>query len=97
MPASCSSIRATTRRWARALRRAIQRLIEDPLADFILGRELTPASTIIVDKRENPVGDESLVEIKLIEGPPVPATVGGPEDGSDDGELPSDDQPVEND
>ena len=82
---------------ARPLRRAIQRLIEDPLADFILGRELTPASTIIVDKRENPVGDESLVEIKLIEGPPVPATVGGPEDGSDDGELPSDDQPVEND
>ena len=27
---------------ARPLRRAIQRMIEDPLADFILGRELTP-------------------------------------------------------
>jgi ATP-dependent Clp protease ATP-binding subunit ClpC len=82
---------------ARPLRRAIQRLIEDPLADFILGRELTPSSTIIVDKRQNPVGDESLVEIRLIEGPPVPATVGGPEDASEDGELPSDDQPVDDD
>jgi hypothetical protein len=48
-----------------------------------------------VDKRENPVGEESLVEIRLIEGPPVPATVGGPEDASDDdGELPSDDPAV---
>src|ERR687895_2025437 len=62
---------------ARPLRRAIQRLIEDPLADFILGRELTPASTIIIDRRENPVEDESLIEIRLVEGPPVPATVGG--------------------
>ena len=39
---------------ARPLRRAIQRMIEDPLADFILGRELSPSSTIIVDRRENP-------------------------------------------
>ena len=28
---------------ARPLRRAIQRFIEDPLADFVLGREITPA------------------------------------------------------
>jgi ATP-dependent Clp protease ATP-binding subunit ClpC len=65
---------------ARPLRRAIQRLIEDPLADFILGRELTPASTIVIDRRENPVGDETPVEIRIVEGAPVPATVGGPED-----------------
>ena len=33
---------------ARPLRRAIQRHIEDPLADFVLGRELEPGSTILV-------------------------------------------------
>jgi ATP-dependent Clp protease ATP-binding subunit ClpC len=65
---------------ARPLRRAIQRMIEDPLADFILGRELTPSSTIIVDRRENPVDDEPPVEIRVIEGTPVPAAVGGPAD-----------------
>ena len=35
---------------ARPLRRAIQRFIEDPLADFVLGRELNPGSTIVVDR-----------------------------------------------
>ncbi|MGH3065091.1 MAG: AAA family ATPase, partial [Gaiellaceae bacterium] len=62
---------------ARPLRRAIQRMIEDPLADFILGRELSPSSTIVVDRRENPVDDEPPVEIRVIEGTPVPAAVGG--------------------
>src|SRR3954451_2137229 len=33
---------------ARPLRRAIQRYIEDPLADFVLGRSLEPGSTILV-------------------------------------------------
>ena len=65
---------------ARPLRRAIQRMIEDPLADFILGRELTPATTIVVDRRENPVEGEPPVEIRVIEGTPVPAAVGAPED-----------------
>jgi ATP-dependent Clp protease ATP-binding subunit ClpC len=75
---------------ARPLRRAIQRLIEDPLADFILGRELTPASTIIVERRENPAQDESLIEIRLIEGQPVPATIGGPEDDGPEVDAPAD-------
>jgi ATP-dependent Clp protease ATP-binding subunit ClpC len=35
---------------ARPLRRAIQRHIEDPLADFVLGRHLDPGSTIIVTR-----------------------------------------------
>jgi ATP-dependent Clp protease ATP-binding subunit ClpC len=51
---------------ARPLRRAIQRLIEDPLADFVLGRTLAPGSTIVV-KRKN---DEE-VDIEVI--PPVDA------------------------
>jgi len=70
---------------ARPLRRAIQRLIEDPLADYILGRELTASSTIVIDRRENPEEGETLVDIRLIEGPPVPATVGAPDEPPGDG------------
>ena len=59
---------------ARPLRRAIQRFIEDPLADYVLGRELTPGATILVDRRAELTGaeDESLVDIKLIEGTAPP-------------------------
>ena len=38
---------------ARPLRRAIQRYIEDPLADFVLGRELMPGSTIVVARKSD--------------------------------------------
>jgi ATP-dependent Clp protease ATP-binding subunit ClpC len=38
---------------ARPLRRAIQRYIEDPLADFVLGRELASGSTIVVTRRND--------------------------------------------
>ena len=58
---------------ARPLRRAIQRHIEDPLADFVLGAELTPGSTIMVDR----AGDEE-VKITIIPGEarePEPVTV----------------------
>src|SRR4029078_13681724 len=34
---------------ARPLRRAIQHYIEDPLADFVLGRALQPGSTALAD------------------------------------------------
>jgi ATP-dependent Clp protease ATP-binding subunit ClpC len=50
---------------ARPLRRAIQRHIEDPLADFVLGRSLKPGVTILVDRKEGT--DE--VSITLVEGP----------------------------
>ena len=53
---------------ARPLRRAIQRYIEDPLADYVLGRELTPGATIMVERRENPDDGESLVDIRLVDG-----------------------------
>src|SRR4029450_4408361 len=53
---------------ARPLRRAIQRFIEDPLADFVLGRELSPGATIVVDRREGEIGeDESAVDIRIVE------------------------------
>ena len=70
---------------ARPLRRAIQRMIEDPLADFILGRDLAPGSTLIVDRRDSPGENETPVEIRVVEGTPVPAAVGGP--SSDEADM----------
>jgi ATP-dependent Clp protease ATP-binding subunit ClpC len=49
---------------ARPLRRAIQRFIEDPLADFVLGRSLKPGSTILVARKED---DSEEVDISVIE------------------------------
>jgi ATP-dependent Clp protease ATP-binding subunit ClpC len=54
---------------ARPLRRAIQRYIEDPLADFVLGRELAPGSTIVIARKN----DEE-VEIDVIP-PTIPEDV----------------------
>jgi ATP-dependent Clp protease ATP-binding subunit ClpC len=73
---------------ARPLRRAIQRLIEDPLADFILGRELSEGSTIIVDRREDPGPDEPKVEMRIVEGEvqPEPVTVPADEPVTDGAE-----------
>jgi ATP-dependent Clp protease ATP-binding subunit ClpC len=51
---------------ARPLRRAIQRHIEDPLADFVLARDLSPGSTILVDRKS----DEEEVDIAIIPGAP---------------------------
>ena len=53
---------------ARPLRRAIQRYIEDPLADFILARNLQPGSTILVNHQD---GEEE-VTLQVIEPVDVP-------------------------
>src|SRR4051794_8818058 len=53
---------------ARPLRRAIQRFIEDPLADFILGRSLRPDSTVLVDHKE----EDEEVSLQVIEPMDVP-------------------------
>ncbi len=82
---------------ARPLRRAIQRFIEDPLADFVLARNLKPGSTVLVDHVE---GDEE-VSLQLID--PVDVPDAPPEDlvaaevpSSDDGEgEPHDEAPAE--
>jgi ATP-dependent Clp protease ATP-binding subunit ClpC len=55
---------------ARPLRRAIQRYIEDPLADFVLGRELNPGSTIVVDKKAELTGEEGETEVDIVVLPP---------------------------
>ena len=79
---------------ARPLRRAIQRFIEDPLADFVLGRSIKPGSTIVIDTK-----DEEEVDISIIEGeaPPEPekpekVTVPAEEPSAEaDGDEPADD------
>jgi ATP-dependent Clp protease ATP-binding subunit ClpC len=61
---------------ARPLRRAIQRYIEDPLADYVLGRELEPGSTILVARtrtEDGEPGDE--VDITFIPGEVTPEKV----------------------
>ncbi len=70
---------------ARPLRRAIQRLIEDPLADFVLGRSLEPGSTIVVTRK-----NEEEVDIEVIPpvAPPEPATVGAAASTEPDAEGP---------
>ena len=60
---------------ARPLRRAIQRYIEDPLADFVLRAELTPGATIMVEKA--PEEDDREVSLTVVEPKKVPASVGG--------------------
>jgi ATP-dependent Clp protease ATP-binding subunit ClpC len=75
---------------ARPLRRSIQRLIEDPLADFVLGRDLHEGSTIVIDRRESPGPDEPLVDIRVVEGEAKPEPVTVP---ADEPEAPAEDAP----
>jgi ATP-dependent Clp protease ATP-binding subunit ClpC len=73
---------------ARPLRRAIQRYIEDPLADFVLRSELTPGATVMVDRA--PEGAEPEVSIEIVQPKPAPTPVGvGAEGGSSDDEQAS--------
>jgi ATP-dependent Clp protease ATP-binding subunit ClpC len=75
---------------ARPLRRAIQRYIEDPLADFVLRSQVPSGSTVLVEPgepSEDGAGDED-VKLSVIEPAPTPTPVGvGAEGGSgEDGE-----------
>ena len=77
---------------ARPLRRAIQRYIEDPLADFVLANQVPANATVRVDLA--PEGDEENdVTLTVVESAvPVPAAVGG-EDATD--EQPQEQPPAE--
>jgi ATP-dependent Clp protease ATP-binding subunit ClpC len=70
---------------ARPLRRAIQNLIEDPLADFVLSRTLPPGGTIVVTRK--PDSDE--VDLAVVEpAPDVPPEPAGVAPGGGDDEPP---------
>jgi ATP-dependent Clp protease ATP-binding subunit ClpC len=61
---------------ARPLRRAIQRLIEDPLADYVLGRAIEPGSTILVSRKMNDDGEPTEeADITFIPGDVTPEKV----------------------
>jgi ATP-dependent Clp protease ATP-binding subunit ClpC len=62
---------------ARPLRRAIQHYIEDPLADFVLGRELEPGSTILVARKadSDELGADSQVDITIIPAEVTPERI----------------------
>ena len=78
---------------ARPLRRAIQKHIEDPLADFVLMSELAPGSTILIDRKE---GEEE-VDITVVAGPEKREKVTVPADGgpAEPEETGGDDDPVD--
>src|SRR4029453_13886315 len=69
---------------ARPLRRAIQRYIEDPLADFVLRAELVPGATVMVEPA--PADSEEEVKLSIIKPPvekPAPVGVGGRKENDD--------------
>ena len=62
---------------ARPLRRAIQRYIEDPLADFVLRSELEAGSTVLVEPAAEGSEEEVKLSILKPEKKPTPVGVGG--------------------
>jgi ATP-dependent Clp protease ATP-binding subunit ClpC len=82
---------------ARPLRRAIQRYIEDPLADFVLRTEPVPGSTVMVEEPEGD-GEEDDVKLAVIAPKPAPQPVGvGAEGGSAEDEPAAPDEPAPSD
>ena len=79
---------------ARPLRRAIQRYIEDPLADFVLRAELPPGASVMVDPA--PEGDEREMILSVVQPPEkVPAAVGAGDEGEEPEAAEDDDTPKE--
>src|SRR5205823_4479733 len=84
---------------ARPLRRAIQRYIEDPLADFVLRSQVPGGSTVMVDPAPENDPEEREVVLSVVEPAPKPTPVGvGATDGTEgeettDAEPPAPDTP----
>src|SRR5205823_9944105 len=76
---------------ARPLRRAIQRYIEDPLADFVLREQVVPGATVVIDPPENEEGEVrlSVVKPKKQKTPVGVGAEGGPEELSEAEEQPA--------
>jgi ATP-dependent Clp protease ATP-binding subunit ClpC len=79
---------------ARPLRRAIQRYVEDPLADYVLRTEPIPGSTVMVEESEADSEDD--VKLSIIVPKPAPTPVGvGAEGGSGDEDGDADEAPLD--
>jgi len=69
---------------ARPLRRAIQRYIEDPLADFVLREQVVPGATVVVNPSGE--GEEGDVKLTIVKPKKQKTPVGvGAAGGGDDG------------
>ena len=74
---------------ARPLRRAIQRYIEDPLADFVLRSQVPSGSTVLVEPAPPEDPEEREVKLSVIEPAPKPTPVGvGAQDGGEGDDEP---------
>src|SRR6059036_359197 len=83
---------------ARPLRRAIQRYIEDPLADFVLREELTPGATVVVNPADGEQEGEVRLSIVLPKKKKTPVGVGAEAvaaEESTEGETPPEAPPVD--
>jgi ATP-dependent Clp protease ATP-binding subunit ClpC len=69
---------------ARPLRRAIQRYIEDPLADFVLREQLTPGATVVVDPAEGEQEGEVRLSIVNPKKQKTPVGVGAEGAGAEE-------------
>jgi ATP-dependent Clp protease ATP-binding subunit ClpC len=76
---------------ARPLRRAIQRYIEDPLADFVLREQLTPGATVVVDPA--PEDAEEDVRLTIVQPKKQKTPVGVGAEGDPEQLPPEDDAP----
>jgi ATP-dependent Clp protease ATP-binding subunit ClpC len=86
---------------ARPLRRAIQRYIEDPLADFVLRSQVPPGSTVLVEPAPKDDPEEREVMLSVIKAEPAPTPVGvgaeGDSAGEPEGTEPAADAPAGSD
>ncbi len=66
---------------ARPLRRAIQRMVEDPLSERLLWKEFRAGETVVVDAEPDPETGERVVTFRAVEGfqpPPMELAETGP-------------------
>jgi len=70
---------------ARPLRRAIQRLVEDPLSEKLLWKEFRAGQIVLVDAQLDPETNETVIVFDSKEGfePPTLETVGATDEGTD--------------
>jgi ATP-dependent Clp protease ATP-binding subunit ClpC len=76
---------------ARPLRRAIQRYIEDPLADFVLREQLVPGATVVIDP--SPEDEEGEVRLSIVKPKKQKTPVGVGAEGGGTEELSEEELP----